>query len=110
MRANDPAAGPARHHARTAERAASWALAVAMGLNAVEALAHPAADWWPWLWHGSWAAFVLTLLGWGVVRTREKAAAARHDGLPGPDRAAGRRSPTTPGPTASTGRRDLATP
>ncbi|MFD5101839.1 hypothetical protein [Streptomyces albidochromogenes] len=110
MRSNDPAAGPVRHRARTAERAASWALAAAMTLNAVEAITHPAAGWWPWLWHGSWAVFVLALLSWGVVRAREKAAAARHDALPGPEGAAGRRAGAAPGPAASTGPRDFATP
>ncbi|MEU9745535.1 hypothetical protein [Streptomyces niveus] len=43
-----------------------------MFLTAVEALAHPTATWWTYLWPTAWALTAATLAGWLALRVIEK--------------------------------------
>ncbi|MCK8436363.1 hypothetical protein G3I77_26085 [Streptomyces sp. D2-8] len=49
-------------------------LAAAMITAAVDAVLDPQARWWAAVWSLPWWIFGATVLAWGVLRVREKAA------------------------------------
>ncbi|MDI9888946.1 hypothetical protein QMZ92_32500 [Streptomyces sp. HNM0645] len=70
---------------RVAELALCGVLATALLLSAVEAIAQPAAPWWPFVWQNAWTLSAVTLGCWAVLRITEKADARdaeRRDGTP----------------------------
>ncbi|WP_411091040.1 hypothetical protein [Streptomyces sp. 049-1] len=83
------APGRRRTAAQWAGRLLYWSLALAMVTAAVEALFHPGAAWWPFLWPAPWHLTPAAALTWGLLRLREKAAGRppcdEHDDLPAED-------------------------
>ncbi|MFI1018932.1 hypothetical protein [Streptomyces sp. NPDC020965] len=57
---------------RWAGRLVCWTLGAAMATSAVEAFLKPTPEWWQTAWVAPWPLFHLFLLGWAVLRFREK--------------------------------------
>ncbi|MEV1053695.1 hypothetical protein [Streptomyces sp. NPDC049887] len=69
--------------ARVAEWVLCGVLTTAVLLTAVEAIAQPAAPWWPFVWHNAWTLGAVTLGCWAVLRVTERADAREAGGRAG---------------------------
>ncbi|MFE0040392.1 hypothetical protein [Streptomyces sp. NPDC059015] len=80
--------------ARVAEWVLCGVLTTAVLLTAVEAIAQPAAPWWPFVWQNAWTLGAVTLGCWAVLRVTERADARE---------AGGRAAPPHHGPASQEG-------